>query len=111
MNIEQFNEMLLESARVGLALVKQDDLRIVFHNARFEEWFPDVAEEGVTVDQLFDIDVDRLRKRTGRGRPYTRETETKVGRRSAGLVRVSRKRTTASATWAGSSAPLADQRL
>ncbi|MDX1393062.1 MAG: adenylate/guanylate cyclase domain-containing protein [Gemmatimonadota bacterium] len=81
MNIEHFSEMLLDSARVGLAIVRGEDLRIAFHNARFEEWFPNATREGIRVDELFEIDTDRLRKRIERGRPYTKETETKVGRR------------------------------
>jgi adenylate cyclase len=71
MNIAQFNEMLL-----------------VFHNPRFEEWFPASSEEGVTVTDLFDVDEERIRKRIARGRSYTKETETRVGRRdvSVGLT-------------------------
>ena len=36
MNIEQFNEMLLDSARVGLAIVRPEDLHIVFHQHKLE---------------------------------------------------------------------------
>lgn len=86
MNIERFNEMLLESARVGLAIVNLDDLTILFNNSRFAEWFPAVLDDGATILDLFDgIDEERLRKRIARGRPYTREAEAKVGRRDVSI--------------------------
>ena len=87
MNIEQFNEMLLESARVGLAIANLDDLTLLFHNPRFAEWFPAAEDEGVSVPDLIDgIDEERMRKRIDRGRPYTRETEARLGRRDVSIA-------------------------
>ena len=86
MNIERFNELLLESVGVGLAIIDPETLSILFHNKRFAEWFPDVESEvSVLVDVIAEIDLDRLARRLDRGRPYSRETTVKVGRRDVSL--------------------------
>jgi adenylate cyclase len=87
MNIEQFHEVLLESAGVGLAIVDLDDLGILYHNHRFAEWFLPDATGSETISTLFEeLDVDRLRARMNGARPYTLETTCKVGRREISVA-------------------------
>ena len=85
MNIERFNEVLLESVGVGLAIVDPEDLQILFHNARFGEWFPP-GDDAPTLGEAVDgLDLERLSSRMERGRPYVAETEIKVGRRQISI--------------------------
>lgn len=85
MNLEHFNELLLDSVGVGLAIVEPDSLEIVFHNKRFSEWFGDVPAQASLPSVIPSVDVARLRKRLERGRPYSTETSRKAGRREVSL--------------------------
>ena len=41
MNLDKFNELLLESVGVGLAILQPESLQIMFLNRRLSEWFPE----------------------------------------------------------------------
>jgi class 3 adenylate cyclase len=87
MKLEKFNEMLLESAGVGLAILRPDTREILFGNPRFDEWFPDAAGIGKRLDEIVpDIDYERMEKRLADGREFKCETSVKVGRRSVTLA-------------------------
>ena len=87
MKLDKFNEVLLESVGVGLAILQPNTLEILFTNRRFEEWFPDLAGVGKPVTEAFpDIDYDRLESRLANNRAYTCETTIKVKRRSISLA-------------------------
>ncbi len=87
MNLEKFNEMLLESVGVGLALLRPETLEVVFHNRRFGELFPAVVERPCTFDELIpDLAVERLRERIGAGRPFTCDAEGRLKRRTISLA-------------------------
>ncbi|MEJ2153011.1 MAG: adenylate/guanylate cyclase domain-containing protein [Gemmatimonadota bacterium] len=89
LNLDRFNEMLLESTAVGLAILDPEPLTIVFHNKRFGEWFSNVEDRSTVVTDLFpDIDVGRLRARMDKGRPYTTETKVRLGRREVSIALV-----------------------
>jgi class 3 adenylate cyclase len=89
LNLDRFNEMLLESTAVGLAILDPESLTIVFHNKRLGEWFSDVEDRSTVVTDLFpDIDIERLRDRMDKGRPYTTETKVRVGRREVSIALV-----------------------
>jgi adenylate cyclase len=86
MNMDKFNEMLLESVGVGLAILDPGSREILVANRRFCEWFPGTSGIGQTLDQLFpDLDYDRLHGRLDDERPFTAETEIKVKRRTTTL--------------------------
>jgi adenylate cyclase len=87
MNLEKFNEMLLESVGVGLALLRPETLEVVFHNRRFGELFPAVAEGPCSFDELIPgLAVERLRERIAAGRPFTCEAEARLKRRAVSLA-------------------------
>jgi class 3 adenylate cyclase len=86
MNLDKFNELLLESVGVGLAILRPDDLQIMFRNRRFSEWFPDArVGESTLKDLIADLDESRLRERIEQARPYTASTELRVKRRVVSL--------------------------
>jgi class 3 adenylate cyclase len=86
MNLERFNELLLASVGVALAIVDPEDLRILFHNPRLAEWFPD-AQCGVLLTEILPaLDLERMQTRLGRGRPYVLETRVTVGRREVAVA-------------------------
>ncbi|MGI9507652.1 MAG: adenylate/guanylate cyclase domain-containing protein [Geminicoccaceae bacterium] len=87
MNMEKFNEVLLESVGVGLAIIDRNSLEIMFGNRRFCEWFPGESGVGRTLDEVFSaIDLGRMQSRLDDDRPFTTETEVKVGRRAISLA-------------------------
>lgn len=87
LNLEKFNEMLLETVGVGLAILDPDTLEIHFTNRRFGEWFPRALEEGRAFDELFeDLDLGRLREKVESGKTYIKEVEVKIGRRAVSLA-------------------------
>lgn len=87
LNLEKFNEMLLETVGVGLAILDPDTLEIHFTNRRFGEWFPRALEEGRAFDELFeDPDLGRLREKVESGKTYIKEVEVKIGRRAVSLA-------------------------
>jgi class 3 adenylate cyclase len=87
MKLDKFNEVLLESVGVGLAILRPDDREIIMGNKRFEEWFPDVVGSGKRLDDICpDINYERLEKRVAGGREFTTEQTIKVGRRAVTLA-------------------------
>ncbi|MEM7043320.1 MAG: adenylate/guanylate cyclase domain-containing protein [Pseudomonadota bacterium] len=94
MNMDKFNEVLLESVGVGLAIIDAGSLEIMFGNRRFGEWFPGESGVGRDLADVFPtIDQGRLQSRLDSDRPFTTEAEIKVGRRSVSLaISVSRHR-------------------
>lgn len=86
MKLDKFNEVLLESVGVGLAILRPETREILFGNKRFEEWFPDTLGVGKRLDEVCpDIDFTRLEERLAKGRDFKCETTIKVGRRSVTL--------------------------
>jgi adenylate cyclase len=87
LDLKRFNEVLLESAGVGLALLEPESFRFVYHNRRFGEWFPAAAESSATLQEIFPaIDLDKLRGRLEAGRSFAAEAETTVGRRKFSIA-------------------------
>ncbi|MEO1018670.1 MAG: adenylate/guanylate cyclase domain-containing protein [Pseudomonadota bacterium] len=87
MKLDRFNEMLLESAGVGLAILNADTREILFGNRRFAEWFPGTANIGAKLEDLSEeIDLEKLEDRLEQGREYTVEITTKIKRRSITLA-------------------------
>ena len=86
MNLDRFNELLLESAGVGLAVLDPDDLTILFFNRRLGEWFPDARAAAGFEDLVDGIDRDAMREKFDKGRSYSVETSVKAGRRSISLA-------------------------
>ncbi|MCG8354262.1 MAG: hypothetical protein MI920_01700 [Kiloniellales bacterium] len=86
MNLDKFNEVLLESVGVGLAILDPDTREIHFGNRRFLEWFPGTVGVGKKLDELFpDLDYGRLQSRLADDRPFAAETELKMKRRAISL--------------------------
>jgi len=87
MKLDKFNEMLLESVGVGLAILRPDTREILFVNRRFDEWFPDGPDTAKRLEDICpDIDVARMEERLATGRPYTTEATVKVKRRTITLA-------------------------
>jgi adenylate cyclase len=85
MSLARFNELLLQSVGVGLAVLVPDTLEVLFRNRRFAEWFPAVGERGPYLDQLLpELDIEALRKATTAGDAF--RAEVKVRRRTLTLA-------------------------
>ncbi len=86
MNLHKFNQVLLESVGVGLAILKPENREIEFGNKRFVEWFPGTVGVGRRLDEVFpDLDYGRMESRLADGRSFTAETQLKVKRRTVVL--------------------------
>ncbi len=86
MNLERFNELLLESVGVGLAILEPETLKVVFRNRRFADWFPESGEKDTTLEELIpQLDEARLRSRIEKSRPFTTSVDVRVGRRVVSL--------------------------
>ncbi len=87
MNLDKFNNMLLESAGVGLAILQPETSEIQIGNRRFEEWFPGMVGTGKKLEEICpEINFERLLERVASGRIYAFETTIKVKRRSVTLA-------------------------
>jgi len=87
LDFERFNELLLESAGVGLAIAQPDTLEVTFSNRRFAQWFPDAPSGGHRLSEYLPaIDVDRLAERLGADMPYRIEAEIRVRNRPMNLA-------------------------
>jgi class 3 adenylate cyclase len=87
MKLDKFNEVLLESVGVGLAILRPDDREILMANKRFEEWFPNSVGVGKNLDELCpDINFARLEERIDAGGEFACETTIKIRRRSVSLA-------------------------
>jgi adenylate cyclase len=83
---------LLQTLDLGIAVADPDTLEILFENERFFDWFaPDPEVSGSLETRVPPIDVDKLRSRTGKGRPYKVEAKAGSGARAVELeLRVQR---------------------
>ncbi len=83
MNMDKFNELLLESAGVGLAILDPQNQEILTANKRFCDWFPEEVVKGRALGDVFcNLDFSRLKERIAAGRAFCAEAEIKVKRRS-----------------------------
>lgn len=82
LDFERFNQLLLQSTGVGLAAAAEDSHEVLFHNQRFEEWFPDVEQTRCRLEDLFpSVDFEKVAERIAMGRPYTTDIQIKSRRR------------------------------
>jgi class 3 adenylate cyclase len=87
LDLGRFNELLLDSAGVGMSIAHPDSLIVTFCNRRFGEWFPQAPEGEHRLDALLPgIDPGRLRDRVAAGRTYRMESEIKVRHRTVLLA-------------------------
>jgi hypothetical protein len=86
LNLDRFNELLLDSAAVGLSIVHPESFEVTFCNRRFDEWFPGTPAGRRLTDLLPAIDEAALRSRVEQERPYRVEAEIKVRHRSIRLA-------------------------
>ncbi len=87
MDLQRFNSLLLESTGVGLAIADTDSRRLITRNRRFEQWFPDVGQDDITLEDLLpQMDAGKLQKQLERQRSYTLDVETRIGRRTISLL-------------------------
>jgi len=91
-NLDKFNEMLLESVGVGLAILDPDSREILFGNRRFVDWFPGETGVGRRLDEVFaDLNYAKLESNLADDKQFTTETEIKIKRRSITLaIQISR---------------------
>jgi class 3 adenylate cyclase len=82
MALENFNELLLKSAGVALAVFDRESEALLFYNKRLVDWFSSAAEENATLGALFPgIDREKMEQRFTAGRGYNSEQTVKVGAR------------------------------
>jgi class 3 adenylate cyclase len=87
LDFERFNELLLESAGVGLAIAQPDSLEVTFCNRRFSEWFPDAPSGGHGLAEFLpSLRIERLRSRIEEDQPYRVEAEVRVRNRPVNLA-------------------------
>lgn len=86
-DLEHFNELLLKSVGVGLALVDAASREILFTNQRWDEWFGAAGLLHSRLDALLPaFDAERLAKRIDAGRAYLLDAELTVNRRKVSLA-------------------------
>jgi len=77
---------ILNSLTSAVAVVDPETWTVRFENARFGEWFPNNAEEGRDLSaRIPAVDLERVRDRLEKGRPYRFESEVRVGPRTLTL--------------------------
>lgn len=84
MDLTKFNELLLKSAGVALAVFDRDGEQLLFNNRRLVEWFPAAGEAGATLMTLFPkLDHEKMEERFAAGRGFNCEETVKIGRRES----------------------------
>jgi adenylate cyclase len=87
LDFDRFNELLLESAGVGLAIAHPDTLHVTFCNRRFSEWFPAPESGDLHLESFLPgLDRQRLEERIEEDRPYRIEASTKLRHRPIDLA-------------------------
>ncbi|MGD9294949.1 MAG: adenylate/guanylate cyclase domain-containing protein, partial [Roseobacter sp.] len=79
--VTSINEHLLKSIGVGVAILRFDDLAIIYNNTAFAEWFGDAESGAVSTDALKAIRDDAFSSMEGTGR-YSGEVKVKPRRRT-----------------------------
>lgn len=86
-DFERFNELLLESAGVGLAIAQPETLEVTFCNRRFSELFPEAPSGGHGLKEFLPaLDVDRLAARLASDRAFVTEVEVRPRNRPINLA-------------------------
>jgi class 3 adenylate cyclase len=87
MNLAHFNELLLESVGVGLAVLQPDTLEILFANRRMLEWLAPGGLDGRRLDELVPaLDVASLREKLAAAGSLAADVQLRVGRRTLSLA-------------------------
>ncbi|MBA5776861.1 adenylate/guanylate cyclase domain-containing protein [Stappia sp. F7233] len=81
MSIAAINEQLLRSIGVGVAIARRSDLRMIFHNQAFSEWFGEAGGEAALSDVLPDLDLAAVSQAVDEAGRYTGEISIKPKRR------------------------------
>ncbi len=82
MSILAINEQLLRAIGVGVAVVRASDLKFVFYNSPFAEWFGKPEKKQSLLDILPDLDVRELEDVKQSGLRYSVELQIKPKRRT-----------------------------
>ena len=92
LDFERFNELLLESAGVGLAIAQPESLEVTFCNRRFSEWFSTGPGGGHRLPEFLpSVDLQRMATRLDEDRPFVTEAEVRLRNRPINLaVQISR---------------------
>jgi len=100
MNIDEFNQKLLESVGVGLVITTYPDLKILFHNQHAGVWFPALNEVAGDVEQVLPgLDNAALREALEEGGCHSDSIDVKVRRRTVSLTLTATKTDLAETTW------------
>ncbi|MBO9398542.1 adenylate/guanylate cyclase domain-containing protein [Shimia sp. R9_1] len=81
MTIEAINEQLLRAIGVGVALVGRSDLKFLFYNNTFEEWFEDRLETDELLKVFEDLNTEELHAALDDAGQYTAEIRHRKKRR------------------------------
>ena len=82
MSITAINEQLLRAIGVGIAVVRSEDLRFLFTNAPFSDWFGTPEQDAALPDILRDIDIEDMKAALQKEGHYTGELSIKRKRRT-----------------------------
>lgn len=82
MSIAAINEQLLRAIGVGIAVVRRKDLRFLFTNEPFAEWFGKPEPRSSLREVLQDIDMDDVKSEMETNGRYTGELQVKRKRRT-----------------------------
>ena len=69
----------LRGLGVGVALLEASTWRVQFENDTFATWFPEGSSEKSPLSRFPGFHEDRARKRLEKGRPYSFDSEIKIG--------------------------------
>ncbi|MCL5777365.1 adenylate/guanylate cyclase domain-containing protein [Limibaculum sp. FT325] len=86
MTIAAINERLLRAIGVGVAILRERDLAVIFHNGAFAEWFGEPAPDATVADALPGLDAEVLREAIATAGRYDAEISIKPRRRSLSIA-------------------------
>lgn len=86
MNLERFNELLLKSIGVGLAVADAETFEVLVTNDCWDDWFG-ACDKTTTLKDVFpEFDAERLQQRLAAEKPYLLDVSAPAGKRKISLA-------------------------
>ncbi|NRG16916.1 adenylate/guanylate cyclase domain-containing protein [Rhizobiales bacterium] len=86
MNLERFNELLLKSIGVGLAVADAETFEVLVTNDCWDDWFGKSGKTTTLKEVFPEFDVERLQQRLAAEKPYLLDAAAPSGKRKISLT-------------------------